>query len=177
MAALRLAGSPRYRATRGLVASVLLSALTTGTAFSQVAAAASDPAAEDQVTVTVSPDARGIEKGLTGTHVVQTRAAVRSKSGQIQMEVGCVPCFNIFLSFAFANGRLYAMNWQTDSRRERYRAAVNGHSVPIEAMNGLRGRDWLDAFEEVDRVLGCGRDLAKEKDRDAALRQGICVSK
>ena len=142
MAGPRQAGSPRDRATRCLVAIVLLSALTAGTAFSQVAATASDPAAENaenQVTVTVSPDAGSIEKGLTGTHIFQTRAAVRSKSGQLQIEVGCVPCFNIFLSFAFANGRLYAMNWQTDSRRERYRAAVNGHSVPIEAMNGLEG--------------------------------------
>ena len=155
---------------RCAIAIVLAATLTTDGAFAQVAPAA------HRVAVTVAPDAGGIEKGLTGTHVFQTRVAARSKIGESQIDVGCVPCFNIFLSFAFANGRLYAMNWQTDSRRERYRAMVNGREVPIEAMKGLRGRDRLDAFGEVDRVPGCARDLAKGKDLDAVVRRGICVS-
>lgn len=161
---------------RWLVAIVLSAAMVAEAAFAQVAPTASGLAVAEQVTVTVSPDAGGIEKGLTGTHMFQTRVAARSKTGQSQIDVGCVPCFNIFLSFAFAKGRLYAMNWQTDSRRERYRALVNGREVPIEAMNGLRGRDWLDAFGEIDRVPGCARELAKGKDLDAVLRRGVCVS-
>lgn len=68
------------------------------------------------------------------------------------------------------------MNWQTDSRRDRYRATVNGREVPIGAMDGLRGRDWLDAFGEVERVPGCGLDLAKGKNLDDVLRRGVCVS-
>jgi hypothetical protein len=71
------------------------------------------------------------------------------------MTVGCAPCFNVYLSFALLRGRLYAMKPQTDNRRLRYRAFVNGSEVPIEAMNGLRGRDWIDAFGGVDRVPGC----------------------
>jgi hypothetical protein len=160
---------------RCLVAIALAGPLTSDAAFSQVAPAANVVAVADRVSVTVSPDAGNIEKGLTGTHSFQIRAAVRSKTGQSQIEVGCVPCFNIFLSFALANGRLYAMNWQTDSRRDRYRAAVNGQAVTIEAMNGLRGRDWLDAFGEIDRVPGCARDLAKGKDLDAVLKRGVCL--
>ncbi len=92
------------------------------------------------------------------------------------MDVGCVPCFNIFLSFALTNGHLYAMNWQTESRRDRYIAVVNGQVVPIEAYNGLRGRDWVDAFSGVDQVPGCARDLARGKDLNAVLRRGVCVS-
>ena len=144
--------------------------------FLQAAATAGGPIDAVQVMVAVSPDAAGLEKGMAGTHVMQMQAAARSKAGQDDMAVGCVPCFSVFLSFAFQNGRLYAINGQTDSRRDRYRAEVNGQSVPIEGMNGLRGRDWLDAFGGIDQVPGCARDLAKKKDLDAVLKLGVCVS-
>jgi hypothetical protein len=109
----------------------------------------------DQITVTVARDAGGTEKGLTGTYSLRTQPAERSKLGDAAMTVGCAPCFNVYLSFALIRGRLYAMKPQTDNRRLRYRAFVNGSEVPIEAMNSLRGRDWIDAFGGVDRVPGC----------------------
>ena len=137
---------------------------------------AADVALPDSVTVTVGPDAGGVEKGLTGSHVLQMRPAARSKAGEGQMTVGCVPCFSIFLSFAFANGRLYALNWQTDSRRERYQVVIDGRTLAVEAMNGLRGRDWLDAFGGIDQLPGCRRMLAKGKDLDAVVKRGTCIS-
>ncbi len=139
-------------------------------------AEAADTTLPASITVTVALDAAGVEKGLTGTHVLQMRSVARSKAGEVQMSVGCVPCFNIFLSFAFTNGRLYAMNWQTDSRRGRYHAVVDGKTVAIEVMNGLRARDWLDAFGGVDQLSGCSRSLAKGKDLEAVVRRGICIT-
>jgi hypothetical protein len=75
------------------------------------------------------------------------------------MTVDCVPCF-IYLSFALLHGRPYAMKPQTDDRGLRYRAFVNGSEVPIEAMDGLRGRDWVDAFGAADHVPGRAPILA-----------------
>ena len=139
-------------------------------------AIAADSGLPIAITVIVRPDAAGIEKGLTGPHVLNMSVAARSKAGEEEMIVGCVPCFSVFLSFAFAKGRLYAMNGQTDSRRDRYSALVNGQTLRVEAMNGLRGRDWLDAFRAVDLVPGCARDLARGKDIDAVARRGTCIS-
>jgi hypothetical protein len=134
---------------------VLGLALAASAAFSETGTAVAGRGGADEITVLVAPDPAGIEKGLTGTHILQTRAAQRSRLGDAVMMVGCVPCFNIYLSFALMHGRLYAMKPQTDSRRIRYRAFVNGSEIPIEAMNGLRGRDWIDAFGGVDHVPGC----------------------
>jgi hypothetical protein len=122
--------------------------------------AATAAAASDQITVTVAPDAGNTDRTLTGTHILRTQPAERSKLGDTAMTVGCAPCFNVYLSFALLRGRLYAMKPQTDNRRYRYRAFVNGSEVPIEAMNGLRGRDWIDAFGGVDRVPGCAPVVA-----------------
>jgi hypothetical protein len=147
--------------------------------FSQTATATVvGTAAAEEITVMVEPDAGGIEKGLTGTHIVRTQVTERSKVGGASMTVGCVPCFNIYLSFALVDGRLYAMKPQTDNRRLRYRAFVNGSEIPIEAMNGLRGRDWVDAYGGVDRVRGCAQIVARGEDLDLlAKRDGICLSK
>jgi hypothetical protein len=135
-------------------------------------------ASSDQITVTVAPDAGNIERGLTGTHTLQTRPAQRSKLGDTAMTVGCAPCFNVYLSFAFFRGRLYAMKPQTDNRRLRYRAFVNGSEVPIEAMNGLRGRDWIDAFGGVDRVPGCAPVVAAGQFLDPiAAPKDVCPSR
>jgi hypothetical protein len=122
--------------------------------------AATAAASSDQITVTVAPDAGNTDSILTGTHLLRTQPAERSKLGDIAMTVGCAPCFNVYLSFALFRGRLYAMKPQTDTRRLRYRAFINGSEVPIEAMNGLRGRDWIDAFGGVDRVPGCAPAVA-----------------
>jgi hypothetical protein len=139
---------------------VLVLALVASTALSDTYTALADQSDVDAITVLVAPDPGGIENGLTGTHTLRTQVAERSKSGDPAMTVGCVPCFNIYLSFALLHGRLYAMKPQTDNRRLRYRAFVNGSEVPIEAMNGLRGRDWIDAFGGVDHVPGCAPILA-----------------
>jgi hypothetical protein len=147
------------------------------------ASAAARTEASDQITVTVAPDAAGAERGLIGTHSLQTQPAERSKLGDTAMTVGCAPCFNVYLSFALIRGRLYAMKPQTDNRRLRYRAFVNGSEVPIEAMNGLRGRDWIDAFGGVDRVPGCAPIVAAGQYLDPldldplGTRQNACLSK
>jgi hypothetical protein len=138
---------------------VLVLALVASAALSETSTAFADRGA-DAITVLVAPDPGGIEKGLTGTHILRTRAAERSRSGDAAMTVGCAPCLNVYLSFALMHGRLYAMKPQTDNRRLRYQAFVNGSEVPIEAMNGLRGRDWIDAFGGVDHVPGCAPILA-----------------
>jgi hypothetical protein len=146
-----------------------------GPAFPEVAPLAAQVIA-DRIVVRVEPDTDGVEKGLTGTHVLRTQSAQRSGANLVEMTVGCVPCFGVYMSFALSGGRLYAMNWQTDKRRARYRAEVNGKTIEVEAMNALRGRDWVDAFAGVDRVPGCDRDPAKEQQREAALKRGICPS-
>jgi len=129
--------------------------------------ALADQSDADSITVLVAPDPGGIEKGLTGTHILRTRAAERSKSDDAAMTVGCVPCFNVYLSFAFMHGRLYAMKPQTDNRRPRYRAFVNG----------LRGRDWIDAFGGVDHVPGCAPILAGGQWLDPlTTREESCLS-
>lgn len=151
--------------------------LTAYAALSQVGAGAEAADEDGELTIVVSPDAGDIEKGLTGTHVLQMQPAARSKIGQGKMQIGCVPCFSIFLSFAQMDGRLFAMNGHTDNRRERYRAVVGGRTLPVEAMSGLRGRDWLDAFSGVDQVPGCARNLAKGKDLDAVVRRAVCISR
>lgn len=150
--------------------------ISTGAAFAEVAALGTTQVVADRIVVTVEPDAEGFEKGLTGTHVLRTEAAGRSSPNRVEMTVGCVPCFSVYMSFALSGGRLYAMNWQTDKRRARFRAEVNGQIIAVEPMNGLRGRDWLDAFAGVDRVPGCARDPAKEQEREVALKRGICPS-
>lgn len=156
---------------------VLVLALVASEAFSETSTAFADRGDADAITVLVAPDAGGIEKGLTGTHILRTRAAERSKSGDAAMTVGCVPCFNVYLSFALMHGRLYAMKPQTDNRRLRYRAFVNGSEVPIEAMNGLRGRDWIDAFGGVDHVPGCAPILAGGQWLDPlTTREESCLS-
>jgi hypothetical protein len=157
-----------------LVAIAIPVALSMASAYSQEAATDGD--AVTSLSVTVLPDARTIEKGLTGTHSIETRTAPRSAPGHTQIAVGCVPCFNVFLSFAIAEGRLFAMNWQTEGRLDRYTALLNGQSVPIEPMNRLMGRDWVDAFNGIDQVPGCARYLAQGKKLDAALKRGICLS-
>jgi hypothetical protein len=139
-------------------------------------AVAADAGIPTAITVIVDQDPGGIEKGLTGPHVLKMSVAARSKPGQDEITVGCVPCFSVFLSFAFARGRLYAMNGQTDNRRDRYIALVNGQPLTVEAMSGLRGRDWLDAFRAVDLVPGCARELARGKDMDTVARRGTCIS-
>jgi hypothetical protein len=156
---------------------VLVLALVASAALSYTSTALADQSDADSITVLVAPDPGGIEKGLTGTHILRTRAAERSKSGDAAMTVGCVPCFNVYLSFALMHGRLYAMKPQTDNRRPRYRAFVNGSEVPIEAMNGLRGRDWIDAFGGVDHVPGCAPILAGGQWLDPlTTREESCVS-
>lgn len=168
---------PRTRAIwpmRNAVAAFLCSLFAYAVVPPQPAIAA-DAGLPVAIEVTVRPDPGGIEKGLTGPHVLKMSVAARSKAGEEEMTVGCVPCFNVLLSFAFVGGRLYAMNGQTDSRRERYSAVVNGHPLRVEAMNGLRGRDWLDAFRAVDLVPGCARNLARGKDIDAIARRGTCM--
>jgi len=158
-----------------VLALIVALGISTGAALAEVATLGPQVVA-DRIVVTVEPDAEGFEKGLTGTHVVRTEAAGRSSPNRVDMTVGYVPCFSIYMSFALSGGRLYAMNWQTDKRRARYRAEVNGQAVAVEAMNGLRGRDWVDAFAGVDRVPGCARDPAKEQEREAALKRGTCPS-
>jgi hypothetical protein len=70
------------------------------------------------------------------------------------------------------------MKPQTENRRPRYRAFVNGSEVPIEAMNGLRGRDWIDAFGGVDQVPGCAPILAGGQWLDPLVRREEgCLSK
>jgi hypothetical protein len=166
----------RFGRTMGRVVAIAIPvALSTVGAFSQETA--TDGEAVTSLSVTVLPDARTIEKGLTGTHSIETRMAPRSAPGHTQITVGCVPCFSVFLSFAIAEGRLFAMNWQTEGRLDRYTALLNGRSVPIEPMNRLMGRDWVDAFNGIDQVPGCARYLAQGKELDAALRRGICLSK
>ena len=163
----------RIALTLGLIACVQSQATAT-----VADSGASDTGAADQITVTVAPDAGGLEKGLTGIHILQTQSAGRSKPGDAVMTVGCVPCFNVYLSFALVRGRLYAMKPQTDNRRLRYRAFVNGSEVPIEAMNGLRGRDWIDAFGGVDHVPGCAQIVAAGQYLDPlATRENSCRSK
>jgi hypothetical protein len=159
---------------------ILILGTSANAGFSQTATttAIAGTAGADQITVTVAPDAGGVEKGLTGTHIVRTQVTERSKAGDATMTVGCVPCFNVYLSFAFVDGRLYAMKPQTDNRRLRHRAFVNGSEIPIEAMNGLRGRDWVDAYGGVDRIRGCAQIVARGEDLDLlARRDGICLSK
>ena len=134
-------------------------------------------APSDQITVTVAPDAGNIGRELTGTHVLRTQPAERSKLGDTTMTVGCAPCFNVYLSFALFRGRLYAMKPQTDNRRYRYRGFVNGSEVPIEAMNGLRARDWIDVFVGVDRVPGCAPIVASGQFLDPlGARKDACPS-
>ena len=168
----------RAQAIRALnaTAALFVCALVADMALAPHAAEAADTGLSTSIAVTVRPDPSGIENGLTGLHMLRTRSADRSKSGEPQMMVGCVPCFSVFLSFALSEGRLYAMNGQTDSRRNRYSALVNGQTVTVEAMSALRGRDWLDAFREVDRVPGCARDIARGKDIDVVARRGTCIS-
>jgi hypothetical protein len=160
---------------RKMVAAMFFCSLT-GAALSPQAAEAVDPGLSASITVTVSPDPDGVETALVGRHVLRVRDALRSKSGEPQMTVGCVPCFSVYLSFALTKGRLYAMNGQTDNRRARYSAQVEGKTVAVEAMSALRGRDWLDAYREVDRVPGCARDVARGKDIDAVARRGSCIA-
>jgi hypothetical protein len=156
---------------------VLVLALVASAAFSETSAALADQSDANAISVLVAPDPGGIEKGLTGTHILRTRVAERSKSGDAAMTVGCVPCLNVYLSFALMHGRLYAMKPQTDNRRVRYRAFVNGGEVPIEAMNGLRGRDWIDAFGGVDHVPGCAPILAGGQWHDPlTTREESCLS-
>jgi len=69
-----------------LVWSILLALLTVAAVLSQVATPAG---AVDQLSVTGSPDAGGIDKGLTGNHVFQTQVAARSKIAQSQVDDGC----------------------------------------------------------------------------------------
>lgn len=134
-------------------------------------------ASSDQITVTVGPDAGNTDRALTGTHILRTQPAERSKLGDTAMTVGCAPCFNVYLSFALLRGRLYAMKPQTDNRRYRYRAFVNGREVPIEAMNGLTGRDWIDAFGGVERVPGCAPVVAAGQFLDPLeARKDTCPS-
>jgi hypothetical protein len=160
-----------------LLAITIPVAVSSVSASSQEAATDGHPIAADYLSVTVLLDERGIEKGLTGTHIVQTRMAPRSAPGHLQIAVGCVPCFNVFLSFAIADGRLFAMNWQTEGRLDRYTALVNGKPVPIEPMNRLMGRDWVDAYDGIDQVPGCARYLAQGKDLNAVLKRGMCLWK
>jgi hypothetical protein len=155
------------------VALIVALGISAGPAFPEVAPLAAEVVA-DRIVVSVVPDTDGVEKGLTGTHVVRTQPAERSSENLVEMTVGCVPCFSVYMSFALSGGRLYAMNWQTDKRRARYHAEVNGHAIEVEAMNALRGRDWVDAFAGVGRVPGCARDPAKEQQRETALKRGIC---
>jgi hypothetical protein len=155
----------------------LLCLFVVNAALSPRYAVAADPGIPTAITVIVGQDPSGIEKGLTGPHVLKMSVAARSKTGEEEITVGCVPCFSVFLSFAFARGRLYAMNGQTDNRRDRYVALVNGQPSAVEAMSGLRGRDWLDAFRAVDLVPGCARELARGKDIDAVARRGTCISR
>ena len=133
--------------------------------------------AAEEIVVTVVPNLDGSEKTLVGTHKLRTQEAARSKQGAPSITVGCVPCFNVFLSFALAEGHLYAMSPATDRRRERYRVVINGRAMPVEPMNGLRGRDWVDAFAGIDHVEGCARVQMRGEGLDAMLSHGICLAK
>jgi hypothetical protein len=55
-------------------------ALVASATLSDTSTALADQSDADSITVLVAPDPGGIEKGLTGTHILRTRAAERSKS-------------------------------------------------------------------------------------------------
>lgn len=129
--------------------------------------AAPNDAADGDLIITGDPKDR-----MGGRHAL--RIETDTLDGRT-MQVGCVPCFNMYTNIAIIDGVPFAANGLTMTRRGRFRVVVDGVARPV------RGNDEIadmppSLISRIQTVPGCAGPTDIISRGYDALTRGICLA-